>query len=137
MNVLKVVSIGNERTGEPPHTSTAWGELSDEDRAKALKDIAHSENGVQFEFTDDEARKLEKAGLFNVALGGWLQNLLSVKTQTFVDGDKETMIKLLARFEKPEVCGYPDNTVVGTFYPNQLVRNINQILMTGPGPVNQ
>ncbi len=64
-------------------------------------------------------------------------DLLGVTTQTFVDDEGDTMINFLARFRQNKQSPLPDNTVVGTIFPPQLTSILDEVIMTGPGPVSR
>ena len=137
MHVLVPMSQGGERTCEPYYTSNDWNSLSVEKREEALKDIKNPEKDFRFKFTRDEAIRLKQEGMFNgPAIGGFERNLRDVMTQTVIDSDGDTMIKLLARFDQQKHPTLPDDTLVGTIFPRQLTQSLFRIL-TGPGPVNQ
>lgn len=139
MNVIRPISVVGERDGrEPQYMSVGWNFVPDQERAKALKDIALPESMVHFEFTRDEALKLQSWGRFNVPqIEGFDVNLLGVTTQTFVDNEDDIMINLLARFRQNKQSTLPDNTVVGTIFPSQLTDFLDEVILTGPGPVSR
>ncbi len=63
MNVIRPISGGGERDGrESQYVSFGWNFVPDQERAKALEDIATPESMVRFEFTRDEALKLQSWG---------------------------------------------------------------------------
>lgn len=133
MNVLVPISAGGERTGEPQYTSTVCGALPDEDRKKFLNDLENPESGVCFEFTGDEGRRLRDKGRFNgPEIGGYATQLTGVRTRTFVDDDGDTMIELRGQFRQDTSHPIANNTVVGTVFPHQLTRVLDDILTTKP-----
>lgn len=138
MNVLTPISPGGERIGEPHYTSTAWSELSAENRARFLKDLGSPDSGVRFEFMGDEGRNLRTWGRFNgPEIGGYAEQLLGVKTRTLVDKDGDTMIELLGQFRQDTSHPLPNNTIVGTLFPRQLTSILDEVIVTGPGPVSR
>ncbi len=138
MKILVPITQGGERSGEPQYTSTEWDNMSPKQRLKALSDIKQPKKGVSFEFTRDEALRLQDAGRFNgPQIGGFAKNLLGVRTETFVDGEGDIMVKLLAQFNQDTKPTLPNNTLVGTIFPIHLIRSLDTVIMTGSGPVSQ